>query len=125
MHLLLAACIQLCIVFPCSPHPLLPVSLPRFLPPPPPPSPSTPLPPSCQAAIDRFSSPDSDTFAFLLSTKAGGLGITLTAVSQFVSWAGSLFNWRVSGLACWLVGQAVGQSVTRMTILAVGQPAGH
>lgn len=34
-----------------------------------------------QAAIDRFSAPDSNTFAFLLSTKAGGLGITLTAVS--------------------------------------------
>jgi SNF2 family DNA or RNA helicase len=32
-----------------------------------------------QAAIDRFSRPDSDRFVFLLSTRAGGLGINLTA----------------------------------------------
>jgi SNF2 family DNA or RNA helicase len=34
-----------------------------------------------QAAIDRYSAKDSDIFVFLLSTRAGGLGITLTAVS--------------------------------------------
>ena len=33
-----------------------------------------------QAAIDRYSARDSQTFVFLLSTRAGGLGITLTAV---------------------------------------------
>jgi SNF2 family DNA or RNA helicase len=33
-----------------------------------------------QAAIDRYSATDSQTFVFLLSTRAGGLGITLTAV---------------------------------------------
>ncbi|KAG9355229.1 hypothetical protein JZ751_000067 [Albula glossodonta] len=32
-----------------------------------------------QAAIDRFSRPDSDRFVFLLCTRAGGLGINLTA----------------------------------------------
>ncbi|KAJ3053100.1 choline dehydrogenase 7 [Rhizophlyctis rosea] len=32
-----------------------------------------------QAAIDRFSKPDSDTFVFLLCTRAGGVGINLTA----------------------------------------------
>jgi chromodomain-helicase-DNA-binding protein 7 len=32
-----------------------------------------------QSAVDRFSEPTSDIFAFLLSTRAGGLGITLTA----------------------------------------------
>ena len=31
-----------------------------------------------QAAIDRFCAPESDTFVFLLSTRAGGLGINLT-----------------------------------------------
>ena len=35
-----------------------------------------------QAAIDRYSAKDSDIFVFLLSTRAGGLGITLTAVSE-------------------------------------------
>lgn len=29
-------------------------------------------------AMDHFNSPDSDDFCFLLSTKAGGLGINLT-----------------------------------------------
>ena len=32
-----------------------------------------------QEAIDRFSRPDSDRFVFLLCTRAGGLGINLTA----------------------------------------------
>ena len=32
-----------------------------------------------QAAIDRFSRPGATTFAFLLSTRAGGVGINLTA----------------------------------------------
>lgn len=32
-----------------------------------------------QAAIDRFSAPGSDRFVFLLSTRAGGVGINLTA----------------------------------------------
>lgn len=35
-----------------------------------------------QAAIDRYSAKGSDIFVFLLSTRAGGLGITLTAVSN-------------------------------------------
>lgn len=37
-----------------------------------------------QAAIDRFSSPDSDKFVFLLSTRAGGLGINLTAADTVI-----------------------------------------
>lgn len=37
-----------------------------------------------QAAIDRFSKPDSDGFVFLLSTRAGGQGITLTAADTCV-----------------------------------------
>eukprot|EP01116_Phalansterium_solitarium_P021670 TRINITY_DN682_c0_g2_i1.p1 TRINITY_DN682_c0_g2~~TRINITY_DN682_c0_g2_i1.p1 ORF type:complete len:2198 (-),score=956.94 TRINITY_DN682_c0_g2_i1:231-6824(-) len=37
-----------------------------------------------QAAIDRFSKPDSDTFVFLLSTRAGGLGINLTAADTVI-----------------------------------------
>ena len=31
-----------------------------------------------QAAIDRYCAPDSNSFVFLLSTRAGGLGINLT-----------------------------------------------
>ena len=37
-----------------------------------------------QAAIDRFCRPDSDTFIFLLSTRAGGLGINLTAADTCI-----------------------------------------
>ncbi|CAI7777875.1 unnamed protein product [Closterium sp. NIES-54] len=37
-----------------------------------------------QAAIDRFSAPGSASFVFLLSTKAGGLGITLTAADTCI-----------------------------------------
>lgn len=37
-----------------------------------------------QAAIDRFSRPDSDRFVFLLCTKAGGLGINLTAADTVI-----------------------------------------
>ncbi|KAL1514522.1 hypothetical protein AB1Y20_003620 [Prymnesium parvum] len=37
-----------------------------------------------QAAIDRFSKPGSDTFIFLLSTRAGGLGINLTAADTCI-----------------------------------------
>ena len=37
-----------------------------------------------QEAIDRFSKPDSDRFAFLLCTRAGGLGINLTAADTVV-----------------------------------------
>lgn len=37
-----------------------------------------------QAAIDRFSSKDSKTFVFLLSTRAGGLGINLTAADTVI-----------------------------------------
>uniref|UniRef100_A0A8C9WIK6 Chromodomain helicase DNA binding protein 8 n=1 Tax=Scleropages formosus TaxID=113540 RepID=A0A8C9WIK6_SCLFO len=37
-----------------------------------------------QAAIDRFSRPDSDRFVFLLCTRAGGLGINLTAADTCV-----------------------------------------
>jgi SNF2 family DNA or RNA helicase len=37
-----------------------------------------------QAAMDRFQAPDSDAFAFLLSTKAGGQGITLTAADTII-----------------------------------------
>ncbi len=37
-----------------------------------------------QAAIDRFNDPTSDSFAFLLTTKAGGVGINLTAADTVV-----------------------------------------
>eukprot|EP01135_Chromosphaera_perkinsii_P005464 Nk52_evm13s352 gene=Nk52_evmTU13s352 len=37
-----------------------------------------------QAAIDRFSREGSDTFIFLLSTKAGGVGINLTAADTVI-----------------------------------------
>jgi SNF2 family DNA or RNA helicase len=37
-----------------------------------------------QAAIDRYNKPGSDIFAFLLSTKAGGQGINLTAADTVV-----------------------------------------
>ena len=37
-----------------------------------------------QAAIDRFCKPGSDTFAFLLSTRAGGLGINLIAADTCI-----------------------------------------
>lgn len=37
-----------------------------------------------QAAIDRFNNPGSDTFAFLLSTRAGGVGINLIAASVVI-----------------------------------------
>uniref|UniRef100_K3X0Z6 Uncharacterized protein n=1 Tax=Globisporangium ultimum (strain ATCC 200006 / CBS 805.95 / DAOM BR144) TaxID=431595 RepID=K3X0Z6_GLOUD len=39
---------------------------------------------SRQAAIDRFNNPDSETFAFLLSTRAGGVGINLIAASVVI-----------------------------------------
>lgn len=37
-----------------------------------------------QDSIDRFNVPDSDVFAFLLSTRAGGLGINLTAADTAI-----------------------------------------
>ncbi|EFA77978.1 myb domain-containing protein [Heterostelium album PN500] len=37
-----------------------------------------------QAAIDRFSAPDSDRFVFLLCTRAGGMGINLTAADTVI-----------------------------------------
>ena len=37
-----------------------------------------------QAAIDRFSKPESDRFVFLLCTRAGGLGINLTAADTVI-----------------------------------------
>lgn len=37
-----------------------------------------------QVAIDSFNRPDSEKFAFLLSTRAGGLGITLTAADTVI-----------------------------------------
>ncbi|GAM18730.1 hypothetical protein SAMD00019534_019050 [Acytostelium subglobosum LB1] len=37
-----------------------------------------------QAAIDRFSAPDSDRFVFLLCTRAGGIGINLTAADTVI-----------------------------------------
>jgi len=37
-----------------------------------------------QEAIDRFSRPDSDRFVFLLCTRAGGLGINLTAADTVI-----------------------------------------
>lgn len=39
---------------------------------------------SRQAAIDRFNNPESETFAFLLSTRAGGVGINLIAASVVI-----------------------------------------
>ena len=37
-----------------------------------------------QAAIDRYCAPDSDTFLFLLGTRAGGVGINLTAADTVI-----------------------------------------
>ena len=37
-----------------------------------------------QEAIDRFSKPDSEKFVFLLCTRAGGLGINLTAADTVI-----------------------------------------
>ena len=37
-----------------------------------------------QAAIDRFSSPESESFVFLLCTRAGGVGINLTAADTCI-----------------------------------------
>lgn len=37
-----------------------------------------------QEAIDRFSKPESDRFVFLLCTRAGGLGINLTAADTVI-----------------------------------------
>jgi SNF2 family DNA or RNA helicase len=37
-----------------------------------------------QMAIERFSKPDSEKFVFLLSTRAGGLGINLTAADTVI-----------------------------------------
>lgn len=37
-----------------------------------------------QAAIDRFQTPGSDSFVFILSTRAGGVGVTLTAAEIVV-----------------------------------------
>lgn len=37
-----------------------------------------------QAAIDRFTDPSNDQFAFLLSTRAGGLGLNLTAADTVI-----------------------------------------
>ncbi|KAJ3052835.1 Chromodomain helicase DNA binding protein, partial [Quaeritorhiza haematococci] len=37
-----------------------------------------------QAAIDRFSSPESDSFIFLLCTRAGGVGINLTVADTVI-----------------------------------------
>ena len=37
-----------------------------------------------QAAIDRFSHPDSTTFLFLLGTRAGGVGINLVAADTVI-----------------------------------------
>lgn len=40
--------------------------------------------PARQAAIDRFQRGEQDAFCFLLSTKAGGQGITLTAADTAI-----------------------------------------
>lgn len=37
-----------------------------------------------QPAIDRFNDPDGDSFIFLLTTKAGGVGINLTAADTVI-----------------------------------------
>ncbi len=40
-----------------------------------------------QAAIDRYCAKGSDTFVFLLSTRAGGLGINLVVADTVCVWA--------------------------------------
>lgn len=37
-----------------------------------------------QAAIDRFSAPNSQIFVFLLSTRAGGVGLNLAAADTVI-----------------------------------------
>lgn len=48
------------------------------------------------AAIDAYNAPDSDKFLFLLTTRAGGLGINLTTADIVVlfdsDWSVSPFN---------------------------------
>ena len=39
---------------------------------------------SRQVAVDRFQDPESDSFVFIISTKAGGCGINLTAASKVI-----------------------------------------
>jgi SNF2 family DNA or RNA helicase len=46
-----------------------------------------------QAAIDRFCKPDSDRFIFMLSTRAGGQGINLTAADVVIIYDS---DWNVS-----------------------------
>jgi SNF2 family DNA or RNA helicase len=43
----------------------------------------TPLP-LRQVAIDRFNSPATDAFVFLISTRAGGLGLNLTSADTVI-----------------------------------------
>lgn len=45
------------------------------------------------AAIDEYNKPDSDKFLFLLTTRAGGLGINLTSADIVVLYDSDWYDW--------------------------------
>ncbi|KAL3070820.1 hypothetical protein niasHT_037796 [Heterodera trifolii] len=60
-----------------------------------------------QKAIQNFQRPDSDVFAFLLTTKAGGLGLNLTAADTaiFLDWDFNPQNDKQAAARCHRIGQ--------------------
>ncbi|KAL3898148.1 MAG: hypothetical protein SGPRY_012903, partial [Prymnesium sp.] len=69
-----------------------------------------------QAAIDRYSRPDSDRFVFLLCTRAGGVGINLTAADTVVIYDS---DWNPQNdlqaqARCHRIGQTKGVKVYRL-----------